>query len=169
MGQGGWTRLAELGISVQVTASDEYPSLRNGRRVDSQRVFFWRDTAARARFERLVEKKRPLSDALGDPAPQQRHPFLALRIDAAKVEVSVELHPDAWVDVRNLRAILVEPARTLELDERSRGAPVPVHDWSVERQRADPSRGRDERSRARAGVARGAREQGPLDWVDDSP
>ena len=109
------TRLAELGISVQVTASDEYPTLRNGRRVDSQRVFFWRDTAARAEIERLVEKTRPLSDALADPAPQQLHPFLALRIDAAKVEVSVELHPDAWVDVRNLRAILVEPARTLEL------------------------------------------------------
>jgi hypothetical protein len=109
------TRLAELGVSVDVAASDEEPSLRNGRRVDSQRVFFWRDAAARLELARLVEKKRPLGDVLGDPAPHQRHPFLELRIDAAKVEVSVELHPDAWVDVRNLRAILGEPARTLEL------------------------------------------------------
>jgi hypothetical protein len=109
------TRLAEIGISVEVAASEKQPSLRNGRRVDSQCVFFWRDAAARLEIERLVEKKRPLADMLGGPAPQQRHLFLALRIDAAKVEVSVELHPDAWVDVRNLRAILGEPARTLEL------------------------------------------------------
>ena len=109
------TRLAEIGISVEVTASDEHPSLRNGRRVDCQRVFFWRDAEARAAIEQLIDSKRSLAATLGDPAPHQRHAFLALRVDAERVEVSVELHPEAWVDARNLRALLVDPARTLAL------------------------------------------------------
>jgi transcription antitermination factor NusG len=109
------TRLAELDILVEVSASDEHPSLRNGRRVDSQRVFFWRDAAARAEIERLIDRKRTLAQALEDPAPHQKHLFLALRVDPQRVEVSVELHPEAWVDATNLRAILVDPARTLSL------------------------------------------------------
>src|ERR1700733_10397433 len=106
------TRLAEIDIPVDVSGSDEHPSLRNGRRVDCQRVFFWRDGQARAEIERLIDAKRSLAAALEDPAPHQRHAFLALRVDAQKVEVSVELHPDAWVDCRNLRALLGDPART---------------------------------------------------------
>ena len=106
-------RLAEIDIPVEVTGSDEHPSLRNGRRVDCQRVFFWRDAEARAEIERLIDRKRSLGETLGDPAPHQRHVFLALRIDAQKVEVSVELHPEAWVDGRNLHALLADPSRTL--------------------------------------------------------
>jgi hypothetical protein len=109
------SRLAEIDIPVEVSASDEHPSLRNGRRVDCQRVFFWRDAAARAEIERLIDRKRSLAAALGDPAPHQRHAFLALRVDSQKVEVSVELHPEAWVDCRNLRALLGDPAKTLAL------------------------------------------------------
>jgi hypothetical protein len=108
-------RLAELGVAVEVTASDEHPSLRNGRRVDYQRVFFWRDAAARADLEKLIDRKKSLSAEIGDPAPHQKHAFLALRIDVLKLEVGVEAHPDAWVDMRNLRARLADPARALEL------------------------------------------------------
>jgi hypothetical protein len=116
----GWARgvvarLAELGVPVEVAASDEYPSLRNGRRVDSQRVFFCRDTAARWEIERRLDKARLLAGPLGDPAPHQRHAFLQLRVDSQKVEVSAEIHPDAWVDLKNLRARLMDPALTLEL------------------------------------------------------
>jgi transcription antitermination factor NusG len=109
------TRLAEIDVPVDVSASDEHPSLRNGRRVDCQRVVFSRDAEARAEIERLIDTKRSLAAALEDPAPHQRHAFLALRVDAQKVEVSVELHPEAWVDCRNLRALLGDPAKTLAL------------------------------------------------------
>jgi len=118
------TRLAEIGIPVEVTASDEEPSLRNGQRVDSQCVFFWRDAEARGEIERLVDEKRSLAATLGDPTPHQRHTFLELRIDAGKVEVSVELHADAWVDTRNLRALLGDPARTLELTSALEALPI---------------------------------------------
>ena len=108
-------RLADLGVSVEVAASDDHPSLRNGRRVDYQRVLFWRDASARAQIEQLIDRKKSLSAALGDPAPYQKHAFLALRVDSRQLEVGVEVHPEAWVDARNLRARLADPARTLEL------------------------------------------------------
>lgn len=108
-------RLAELGIAACVTGSDEHPNVRNGRKVECQRVFFWRDAAARAELERLLDRKRSLAAALGDPAPHKNHAYLALRVDSALVEVGIEVHPEAWVDMRNLRARLSEPGRALEL------------------------------------------------------
>ena len=108
-------RLAKLGIAVEVTGSEEHPSLRNGRRVDCQRVFFRRDAASRAELERIINHKKTLAAALRDPAPHSKHAFLALKIDSVHIEVSVEVHPDAWVDAKNLRARLAEPGHALEL------------------------------------------------------
>ncbi len=109
-------RLAKLGIALEVTGSDEHPSLRNGRKVDCQRVFFWRDAPSRVELERLIDRKKSPTGGFGDPAPtHQKHAFLALKIDSVHVEVSVEIHPDAWVDAKNLRARLAEPGHALEL------------------------------------------------------
>ena len=108
-------RLAELGVEVEVTGSDEHPNVRNGRRVDCQRVLFWRDAAARSELERLIDQKRSLAASLGDPAPHKNHAYLALKVDSALVEVSIEVHAEAWVDLRNLRARLADPSLALEL------------------------------------------------------
>lgn len=109
----GWARgvvarLAELGISVDVHGSDEHPSLRNKKRVDCQWVFFWRDPAAREELDRLLDRGRSIADVIDDPSPYQRHAFLALRIDHHRVEVCFAVHPEARVDVDNLRARLAE-------------------------------------------------------------
>jgi len=101
-------RLAELGIAVDVHGSDEHPTLRNKKRVDSQWVFFWRDQAARDELDRLLDQGRSISQALDDPSPYTRHAFLALRIDYGGVEVCFAVHPQAVVDVDNLRARLTE-------------------------------------------------------------
>jgi hypothetical protein len=108
-------RLDEMGVSVEVTASDEQPSVRNGRRVDCQRVFFWRDASSRETLERLLSFKRTLAETLTDPAPHKDHAYLAIRLDGSSVDVSIELHPEAWVDVRNLRARLGDVDRAIEL------------------------------------------------------
>ncbi len=110
-------RLAKLGIGVEVTGSDERPNARNGRRVECQRVFFRRDAASRTELERLIDRheKRSASAILADSAPHQHHAFLGLKIDSVHVEVSVEVHPHAWVDAKNLRARLAEPGLALEL------------------------------------------------------
>jgi hypothetical protein len=100
-------RLAELGITVDVHGSDEHPTLRNKKRVDCQWVFFWRDAAAREELDRLLDAGRSISDAIDDPSPYTRHAFLGLRIDAQSVEVCFAVHPDAKVDIDNLRARLL--------------------------------------------------------------
>jgi hypothetical protein len=108
-------RLDEMAVSVEVAASDEQPSLRNGHRVDCQRVFFWRDASSRETLASLLSFKRTLAESLNDPAPHKDHAYLALRLDGASVDVSIEIHPEAWVDVRNLRARLGDVDRAIEL------------------------------------------------------
>ncbi|MDI1477436.1 hypothetical protein [Polyangium sp. y55x31] len=100
------TRLADLGITVDVHGSDEHPTLRNKKRVECQWVFFWRDAAAREELERLLDAGRSISAAIDDPSPYGRHAFLALRIDSHSVEVCFAVHPEAKVDIDNLRARL---------------------------------------------------------------
>jgi hypothetical protein len=103
-------RLAALGLAVDVHGSDEHPTLRNKKRVDCQWVFFWRDEAARDELERLLDQGRSLSQVLDDPSPFARHAFLAFRLDAESVEVCFAVHPEARVDVDNLRARLDDPS-----------------------------------------------------------
>ncbi|WP_206079552.1 hypothetical protein [Polyangium spumosum] len=100
------TRLAGLGITVDVHGSDEHPTLRNKKRVECQWVFFWRDAAAREELDRLLDAGRSISAVIDDPSPYGRHAFLALRIDAHGVEVCFAVHPEAKVDIDNLRARL---------------------------------------------------------------
>jgi hypothetical protein len=99
-------RLADLGIAVDVHGSDEHPTLRNKKRVDCQWVFFWRDPAAREELDRLLDRGRSIAAEIDDPSPYQRHAFLALRLDVAGVEVCFAVHPEARVDLDNLRARL---------------------------------------------------------------
>ncbi|EYF05558.1 KOW motif-containing protein [Chondromyces apiculatus] len=99
-------RLAEHGISVDVHGSDEHPSLRNRYRVDCQWVFFWRDEKARDDLDRLLARGRTISAELDDVSPYRRHAFLALRLAENEVEVCFAVHPDAKVDIENLRARL---------------------------------------------------------------
>jgi hypothetical protein len=99
-------RLADQGFGVDVHATDEHPSHRNKRRVEAQWVFFWRDETARNELDRLLERARPIAAVLDDPSPYTHHAFLALRLDAGAVEVCFAVHPEAKVDIDNLRARL---------------------------------------------------------------
>jgi len=109
------SRLQDLGIPVDVHASDEHPSVWNSHRVDCQWVFLWRDAATRADLDLLLDQKRGIAQALQDPSPFFRHAFLALRVDHEKVEVCAQVHPDAWVDFETLQARLADDARSASL------------------------------------------------------
>lgn len=103
-------RLAALGINVEVHGSDEHPTLRNKSRVDSQWVFFSRDRDAREDLDRLLDAEQTIFAAIDDPSPFARHAFLALKLDSFRVEVCFAVHPEAKVDVDNLRARLTANA-----------------------------------------------------------
>ena len=111
------------GFGLEMRASEETPSLWNKRSVTAQWVFFWRDQAARKRLEEILDKGRTLAATLTDPTPYFRHAFLALFLDASQVEVALKVHGDAWVDVRNVRALCEEPARRDALVEALRALP----------------------------------------------
>lgn len=116
----GWardvkTRLEQLGLQVDVHASDEHPSVWNGHRVDCQWVFFWDRSDQRAELDAVLDLRRGIVDKLRDPSPYFRHAFLAMRLDYDKVEVCAQLHPDAWLDFNNLQARMADPARKAEL------------------------------------------------------
>ena len=124
----GWARavvarLAELGIAVEVYGSDEHPSRSNKKRVDCQWVFFSRDQAARDELDRLLDRGRSIAAEIDDPSPFTRHAFLALRLDAASVEVCFAVHPEARVDVDNLRARLSVEDAVAELIAALRALP----------------------------------------------
>jgi hypothetical protein len=106
-------RLAEQGFGVEVHATDEHLSHRNKRKVDAQWVFFWRDEAARGELDQLLERTRSIAEVIDDPSPYTRHAFLGLRVDAAAVEVCFAVHPEAKVDIDNLRARLAEGSEHL--------------------------------------------------------
>jgi sRNA-binding protein len=108
--KGATARLLELGLEVH--ASDEHPSLRNKKRVDCQWVWLSRDTAQRDHLDRLLDRGRSIANVLDDPSPYMRHAFLALRLDAEAVEVCFAVHPEARVDIDNLRARLHASAET---------------------------------------------------------
>ncbi|MFO0678677.1 MAG: hypothetical protein U0169_19250 [Polyangiaceae bacterium] len=110
------SRLESLGVSMDVSATDDQPSPRNGRRVTSQRVYFWRHAGARARLETVLEERRGLAFEFGNTVPHTSHVYLALTLDEAAVSVSLELHPEAWLDLKNFRARLNEPVRALEFE-----------------------------------------------------
>lgn len=109
--RGVGSRLADLGIPVDIHGSDEHPSLWNHHCVDSQWVFFWRDAAARADIDALLDLRRGIADTVRDPSPFFRHAFLALRFDASGLEICVQVHPDAWLDFETLFARLAVPER----------------------------------------------------------
>ena len=107
----GWARhvverLQAIGIPMDVHGSDEHPSVRNGHRVDSQWVFFWRSQKEREALDGLLDQRGGIADTLRDPSPYYRHAFLALRLDSDKIEVSAQVHPDAWVDFESFRSRL---------------------------------------------------------------
>ncbi len=116
------SRLDELGLGVEASAA--FLGAPEGTPVGAAlRVFFWRDARARAELGRLIDHKKTLAAALTGRATDHKHALLCLSIDAARVEVSFEVHPDAWVDARNMRARLAEPEGALELTGALEGLP----------------------------------------------
>ena len=111
------------GLGLEMRATEEVPPRWNKRSVTAQWVFFWRDASARKQLEELLDKGRTLAATLTDPTPYFRHAFLALYLDATQFEVALKIHGDAWVDVRNVRALLADDTRREALFTALRALP----------------------------------------------
>ncbi len=117
------TRLQDLEMPVDVHASDEHPSVWNGHRVECQWVFFWREAMTRSDLDALLDQRTSIARTLSDPTPYYRHAFFALRLDVEKIQVCVQLHPEAWVDFETLTARLSDPSRGATITDAIRDLP----------------------------------------------
>jgi hypothetical protein len=107
--------LNQAGLSLIKNLSDEFPSLWNKKKVDTQWLFFSRDETAREKLTDLIDKERTLASTLADPTPRFRHIFLGMALNKDHLEIGLYLHHDAWVDRSNLINLLQEESKKSEL------------------------------------------------------
>ena len=113
----------ELG-DLELGASEEAPSVANGRKVKAQWAFFTRGAEARATLAPLLARTDLTAGAsLFDISVQHQHACLSLKLDADGLAVNVELAGKARVDRENLKAKLSDEEALAELIELARNLP----------------------------------------------
>jgi hypothetical protein len=101
-----WTRtvaaaLGEEGIDLDVSATDEHPTTRNGHHVDAQSAHLFRGEDARRTMELALGTRAP-----GEGADGVGHARIELRIDTTAVSLVLRLGGDARVDLENAAWVL---------------------------------------------------------------
>lgn len=97
------SELEEELADLELGASEEAPSVANGRQVKAQWVFFTRNADARNGLKRFLNKTDLMSGAnLFDIAVNHQHACLILRLDERGFAVGVELASKATVDLDNV-------------------------------------------------------------------
>lgn len=109
---------------LEMGASDEAPSVANGRKVKAQWAYFTRGANARQALQPLLNRTNlSAGAALFDISVQHQHACIALKLDQDGLAVSVELADKAAVDRDNLKAKLQTEEGLAELLELSRSLP----------------------------------------------
>ncbi len=86
--------------------SDEHPSIMNGKRVESQWLYYCRSPAQAQELARFLERTELQPGKIFNLAPQDKHASLALVIDVTGVRCGIIVHAGAWVDRKNFAAKL---------------------------------------------------------------
>ena len=109
---------------LELGASEEAPSVANGRQVKAQWAFFTRHADARAGLKRFLNKTDLQSGAnLFDIAVHHQHACLTFRLDERGFAVGVELASKASVDLENASKKLGYQDTRKELKEILQGLP----------------------------------------------
>jgi hypothetical protein len=95
-------RLAAEGIDLDVSATDEHPSSRNGHRVDAQSAFLFRSRTARRQMQHALGRA-VLPD---EERPELGHARIEVRLDASAVSLVLWLGGDARVDLEHAADVL---------------------------------------------------------------
>jgi hypothetical protein len=116
--------LDAAGLRLVAHLSDDHPSLWNNKKVDAQWLFFYRDDAAQRELAEVIDVEKTLAATLADPTPLYRHAFLGVVVRAERLEIGLWLHHDAWVDRRNLVALLGDPGGRERFEALRRDLPA---------------------------------------------
>jgi hypothetical protein len=90
-------RLAAEGAPLEVSASDEHPSARNGHRVDAQSVCL---------FQPIAPGEGHSHAEVDETQPESGHARVELRLDATSVSLVLRLGGDARADLEHAAALL---------------------------------------------------------------
>lgn len=109
---------------LEMGASDEAPSVSNGRKVSAQWAYFTRGAEARKALQPLLNRTNLTAGAaLFDISVQHQHACIALKLDKDGLAVSVELADKARVDRDNLKAKLQDEEGLSSLIELAQALP----------------------------------------------
>lgn len=95
-------RLAAEGVDLEVAATDEHPSPRNGHRVEQQSAFLFRTAGARKEMQHGLGRAARVDDEHNELG----HARVELRIDAQSVSLLLWLGGDARADLEHAQQIL---------------------------------------------------------------
>ena len=95
-------RLASEGIDLDVTATDEHPSARNGHRVEQQSAFLFRTADARKAMQHGLGR----AARADEDREELGHARIELRVDAQSVSLLLWLGGDAKADLEHAQQVL---------------------------------------------------------------
>lgn len=87
-------------------SSDEIPNISNGKKVDAQWFYWFREKSQRNSLNKILDRLELSSATVFQTAPQDKHIIIGLKLDAQALSVGIFMAPTASVDRRNLRARL---------------------------------------------------------------
>lgn len=99
-------RLSSEGIELEVSATDEHPSARNGHRVDAQSAFLYRNDGARETMHRVLGAAGRTPAAQEDDRLELGNARIEVRVDANAVSLVLRLGGDARADLEHAAAML---------------------------------------------------------------
>jgi hypothetical protein len=106
-------RESAAGLSLEVDASDERPSIWNERSVTSQFAYLRRPSDLRTRLDGVHREGGASWMKL---STHDKHAFLALRLDAERFELTLRVPAAAWADVQTVRARLANDAARVDVE-----------------------------------------------------
>lgn len=104
-------------------ASDEIPNITNGKKVESQWVYWYRSKEDRETLSSFLGKTVLDSASLFTTAAQDKHIVLALVLAEKELSLGLHIAPSAEVDRRNLRAHINDEYKAEKLVEVLKNLP----------------------------------------------
>ncbi len=115
-------RLDEGGL--QLEASSEIPSVWNGRKVQDQWAYLFRDADTRKSLQAMIASRMDMATRIADPAEHHRHALICVRLDHEALEVGLRINRHASLDLGNLLARGADAALDALLDALPEGVKI---------------------------------------------
>ena len=95
-------------------SSDEIPNITNGKSVESQWFYWYRDKSQRDSLNKILDRLELSSATVFQTSPQDKHIVIGAKLSVETLDVGIFIAATASVDRRNLRARLEQDSGKTE-------------------------------------------------------